>query len=137
MSFFSRVSTTSYQKGIWAEEKAAQELALKGYEVLEKRYKTRYGEIDMIARHADVIVFIEVKIRQDLSEAFYAITPKNRRRVEKAALHYVSQNPDIAEMSMRFDVVALCKGRQGDIKTDGKGGGIWVEHLDNAWELGA
>ncbi len=127
MSKVAPSKTTAYQKGVWAEERAAAQLMMKGYKILAKRYKTRYGEIDLIVRKGDVIVFVEVKIRADISDALYAITPKNRRRVEQAASYYIAQNPELSDYGMRFDVMAFA----------GKGGGIWAEHLDNAWELGA
>lgn len=120
---------TSYARGVQAEEEAAAYLRKKGYKILEARYKTRYGEIDIIARKKDVIVFVEVKLRQSSDDALYAITPKNRRRVEQAALHYMSENPQVLDMGMRFDVLALWDSP--------KDGGIHMEHLDNAWEAGS
>lgn len=116
---------TNYQKGVWAEKMAAAQLMVKGYKVLKTRYKTKGGEIDIIASKGDMIVFVEVKIRGKQSDALYAITPRNRRRVEQAALHFLAENPSYNDYAMRFDVMAFAKE---------KGGGIWAEHLDNAWE---
>lgn len=120
---------TSHQTGLWAEELAAKILREAGYEILAERYKTRYGEIDLIVSNDDTLVFVEVKARQNLEDSLYAVTPKTRRRIEQSALHYISENPELADMGMRFDVIAVGKG--------GKDGGISVEHLDNAWGVGS
>ena len=119
---------SSYYKGLWAEAKAAGQLRLKGYKILAKRYKTSFGEIDLIAQKAKQIVFVEVKIRARREDALYAITPRNRRRVEQAALDFIAHNPSFSDYEMRFDVIAFSRE---------KNGGIWAEHLDNAWEVGA
>ncbi|MGB0719231.1 MAG: YraN family protein [Bdellovibrionales bacterium] len=120
---------TPYEKGVAAEARAAAQLRLAGYKILKTRYKTRYGEIDVIALSGDMLVFVEVKARETLDDSLYAITPRNRRRVEQAALYFLAEHPDYADYAMRFDVMAFSK--------NGKAGGMWAEHLDNAWQLGS
>ena len=56
----------SHQIGLQMEDLAARYLEYKGYEVLARRYKGRLGEIDLVARQGDVLVFAEVKYRRDL-----------------------------------------------------------------------
>lgn len=115
--------SAAYQKGLMAEEIAAQLLRGKGYEILEARYKTRYGEIDLIARDGVCIVAVEVKARKRMAEALEAVTVRNRRRVEQALLYYVSQYPEHMMSDLRFDVVGIVSL-------------IEVQHLDNAWLAG-
>ncbi len=116
---------TSYAKGMQAEDIAADYLAGQGYEILERRYKTKYGEIDIIASYENgdekVLCFVEVKVRKAYEEAVEAVTPRSRKRIEKSALFFLSQEPSYVGKPMRFDVVAITRG-----------GEIW--HLDNAWQ---
>ena len=122
-------SQTSYAKGVRAEDVAADYLADQGYEILERRYKTKYGEIDIIALHGDgqenagekMLCFIEVKVRKTYDEALEAVTPRTQQRIEKSALYFLSQESAYVAHPMRFDVVAITRG-----------GEIW--HLDNAWQ---
>ena len=111
---------TTYQTGIIAEQIAIYALRLKGYRILAQRYKTRYGEIDIIARHKNAIVFIEVKARQGEDEALSAVTHKMKTRIENAARDYISRNPVVQELSVRFDFIAISPP-------------FFFRHLDNAW----
>jgi putative endonuclease len=116
---------TSYTKGVRAEDVAADYLVAQGYEILERRYKTKHGEIDIVAldkrEREEILCFIEVKVRKAYDEAVEAVTPRSQKRIEKSALYFLSQEPSYVEHSMRFDVVAITCG-----------GEIW--HLDNAWQ---
>jgi len=119
------VSATCYAKGVAAEDFAAEYLESQGYKIIERRYKTRYGEIDIIAsletKKNKVLCFVEVKARQSREEALAAVTPRSCQRIEKAALFYLSKEPAYVSHDMRFDVVTITRG-----------GEIW--HLDNAWQ---
>ena len=117
----------AYQRGVDAEEHAARYLEALGYEVLERRFKTSYGEVDLIARFEDSLIFVEVKAHQSKVESLMAVTARSRQRIQNAALYYMSMYEYTAELGMRFDVISVT----GDI---GKNeGGISVTHLDNAW----
>lgn len=115
----------AYQTGLWAENLAALLLMSKGFHILHRRYKTRFGEIDLIAQraHSKLLVFAEVKARTDKEQALYAITPKTRRRIEQAAMHFLAENPGLNDCDMRFDVIAVS-------------GILSIHHLDNAWMEG-
>jgi len=67
-------------------------LALRGYHILARRYKTGSGEIDLIAKRNDFLVFIEVKARKSVDAAVEAVTPKARRRIERASKIFLSRN---------------------------------------------
>jgi putative endonuclease len=94
-----------------AEAAARDFLKGHGYLILAERYRWRGGEIDLIARDGDVLVFIEVKSRtghvQGLPEE--AITPQKQRKLVLTAQRYLLEHP--SNLEMRFDVVALSHGR--------------------------
>lgn len=125
----------AYSKGLFAEKMAMGRLEGTGYQILCDRYKTRYGEIDIVAQKDGVIVFVEVKIRTSIEEALYAVTARARRRIEQSALHFMSEMPEYDGFGMRFDVMAFAK--DPSFGGNAKGGGILVEHLDNAWDAGS
>ncbi|MDC0348977.1 YraN family protein [Alphaproteobacteria bacterium] len=91
----------SYKKGLWAERLAIFSLRLKGHRVLEKRYKTPGGEIDLITETFGHIIFTEVKARPTLSEAAYALTLKQQQRLHNAALYYLQKKTYSKKMSFR------------------------------------
>ena len=101
-----------YEDGLRAEEMAASYLSGKQYEILEKRFRCRQGEIDLIALDHQlslpVLVFVEVKYRHDLSfgRPSLAVTPEKMRRLIYTAEYYRSQKR-IDEMKMRFDIIEI------------------------------
>lgn len=118
---------TAYQKGVDAEALAEAYFKKAKYKILARRYKTKFGEVDLVLLKDDVVVFVEVKRRRNLEDSLYAVTSKNRQRVEQAALYFISQHEAYVDAGMRFDVFVV--GQE-----DGE---IQVQHLDNAWEAGA
>ena len=76
--------------GKWAKISPARELCRRGYAILDRRYRTRYGEIDIIARHGATIVFVEVKARRDdaFGGAGAAVTAWKQRRIVRMASDY-------------------------------------------------
>jgi putative endonuclease len=95
------------------EDLACRELEKRGYTVLERRYRRRAGEIDIIARDGETMVFVEVKAREDkdFGEAAESVTPRKRRRMTMVALDYLARR-GIAECPCRFDVVAIYLGNE-------------------------
>lgn len=73
------------RKGRRAETVAAWFLVAKGYRILARRVRTRAGEIDIVARHRDSLVFVEVKARATLDSAIFALHPSALRRIEAAS----------------------------------------------------
>lgn len=67
----------TYQRGLHAETVAVWFLRLKGYKILVRRYKTKVGEIDIIARRGNKIIFTEVKARPSIDIALESITRKH------------------------------------------------------------
>jgi putative endonuclease len=75
----------AFRTGVSAEARAAAFLIAKGYRVLARRFRTPYGEIDIVARRRNLLAFIEVKARASLDEAAYAVTPRQQQRIVAAA----------------------------------------------------
>jgi putative endonuclease len=71
----------AFRTGLSAETRAAAYLMAKGYRILQKRFRTPYGEIDMVARKRNLLAFVEVKARASLDEAAYAVTPRQQQRI--------------------------------------------------------
>jgi putative endonuclease len=94
--------------GISGENLACAELRRRGYAVLERRYRTRFGEIDIIVRDGRTIVFVEVKARLtgDFGGAAAAVTRWKQRRIRDMAVDYLSRH-GLHECPCRFDVVAV------------------------------
>src|SRR3954470_23222516 len=101
----------AFQTGISAETRAAAYLMAKGYRVLAKRFRTAYGEIDIVARRRNLLVFVEVKARASLDEAAYAVTPRQQARIIDAAQAWLMTHPEHAEFDMRFDAMLIAPRR--------------------------
>lgn len=110
--------------GVRAEEQAAKYLKKKGYRILERNYRTRTAEVDIIALDGDTVVFVEVKARaSDLfGTPMEAVGVKKRAKIAQAAIHYLAtKGKDRREAPARFDVIAI--GPEG------------LEHLPAAFEI--
>ena len=96
------------QLGILGETLAVDELTRRGYAILERRYRTRHGEIDIVAEHQGTLVFVEVKAREDVKcgTAAEAVTRIKQRRIVSRAVEYLARN-NLGERRCRFDVVAI------------------------------
>lgn len=124
MSKNSEKSTKTRQKahirGIKAEGIAAVLLNFKGYRVLQRRYKTKLGEIDLVIKRGKVVAFVEVKARASVDDAAYAITEHQKKRIEGAARVFLSSYPEYSEYFCRFDAVLVAPMRM-------------PTHITNAW----
>jgi len=91
------------------EELAADYLCKKGVEILERNYRNHTGEIDLIGRDGECLVFIEVKYRRDTREGDpgEAISPLKQQRIRKAALVYLYEHRLPMDIPCRFDVVTI------------------------------
>ncbi|MBR0692506.1 YraN family protein [Bradyrhizobium lablabi] len=97
----------AFRAGLSAESRAAAWLMAKGYRILAKRFRTPYGEIDLVARRRNLIAFIEVKARARLDDAAYAVTPRQQQRIIDAAQVWLMAHPEHAEFDLRFDAVLI------------------------------
>lgn len=97
----------------------------KGYRILEKNYRTVFGEIDIIARDREVLVFIEVKTRTDdaFGYPFEAVNGRKREKIRKVALCFMKKLK--REVAARFDVLSI----------ERSGTGHRIEHIKDAFEV--
>jgi putative endonuclease len=100
----------AFQTGLSAESRCAAWLIAKGYRIIARRFRSRVGEIDIIARRRGVIVFIEVKARATLDEAAYAVTPYQQQRIIAAASAWLAANPKYGNAELRFDAMLIAPG---------------------------
>lgn len=106
------------------ERAASRFLEAKKLRVLVRGYRTPFGEIDLIARDGDTLVFVEVKTRRQ-GEPSLAVTPEKQRRITLAALHFLKRH-GLLEQRCRFDVVAI-------VWPDDRRDPV-IEHYPNAFE---
>ena len=103
--------TATFRLGVSAEGRAALFLTAKGYRTLAKRWKTPVGEIDLVVKRGNLIVFIEVKARAKLDAAAESVLPRQKKRIIAAAEAWLAAHPEHAGYDMRFDAVLIAPGR--------------------------
>jgi putative endonuclease len=101
----------AFRLGLSAESRAALFLIAKTYRILARRWKTPFGEIDIVARRRGVVVFVEVKARQSVDDAVEAVTERSKRRIISAAELWRVRHPAHANGEIRFDVILVTPGR--------------------------
>ncbi len=111
----------AYKRGHSSETLASIALRLKGYRIVARRYRTRLGEIDLIARRGDLVLIVEVKARSTLVQAIEAISGLSERRIASAADVWLAKQADYARLSVRFDLVAVLPWR-------------WPIHVENIFQ---
>lgn len=119
--------------GSRGEEIARRLLERHGYETLETNFRTRYGEIDIVARRGGIVVFVEVKARHDRSfgEPFEAVTHRKQNQVARMAEAWlvVRQNDEnLQQCDFRFDVISILLGEDGSLKV--------LDHIEDAFRIG-
>ena len=94
--------------GKTGEDRAVEELERRGYAVLARRYRTKHGEIDIVARDGDTTVFVEVKARAtaEFGTAAEAVTRRKQLQLASMARDYLARN-QLTDAACRFDVVAI------------------------------
>ncbi|MCB1483357.1 MAG: YraN family protein [Hyphomicrobiaceae bacterium] len=106
-------------RGEAAEAVAALSLRLKGYRILDRRFKTKVGEVDIIARRGGCVAFVEVKQRATRALCEAAVTDETRMRVRRAAEVWLARHHRFNDDELRFDVIFVIPRR-------------WPEHLIGA-----
>jgi len=117
----SKARIAAQRHGHRAEMLAALFLRLKFYRIIERRYKTPVGEIDLVAQRLGTIVFVEVKTRGHAKGERDALEAVNRARIARAAAHWQAHHKASAGRDFRFDVIFLAPGR-------------WPRHVINAFD---
>jgi putative endonuclease len=121
------MSRENLELGLSGENQAVEFLKNNGYKVLERNFKTKLGEIDIIAKDKGCICFVEVKTRtsQDKGLPEESITKTKQHKLSQLALAYL-KNKKLLEKSARFDVVSIFPDSSGENK---------IEIIKNAFEL--
>lgn len=101
----------AFQRGLSAESRAALLLIAKAYRILARRWKTPFGEIDIVARRRGVVVFVEVKARASIDGAIEAVTERTQRRVIAAAQLWLARHPQHTNGDVRFDIIVVTPGK--------------------------
>ena len=116
----------AYAKGVLGEAAVCDRLTDGGMELLERRFRSPFGEIDLVMLDGDTLVFVEVKLRThggtEAGQA--AVTPQKRRRLVQAARCYLGAHPEHAGRCVRFDVVTVT-GEGVSHVPDAFSGGEW------------
>ena len=113
-------------KGSWGEERAARYLRLRAYRILEKNYRCRLGEIDLIARRGGYLVFVEVKLRKSdrFGTAGEFVNRAKQERILMTAQLWLQEHK--TELQPRFDVIEI-------YAPDGENGRVEIRHIENAF----
>src|SRR6266404_1901221 len=101
----------AFRLGISAESRAAAYLIAKGFRILARRWRSPVGEIDIIARRRHLLIFVEVKARDNFEEAAWSVTDRQRARIAAAAEAWLARQGDHDFRDMRFDAVLVVPGR--------------------------
>lgn len=108
------VSIDTTDLGVVGEQLAVDYLQSRGYDILKRNYRSKLGEIDVIAQHDDTLCFVEVKMRgsEDQGHPLESITPNKQRKLSLTALAYMQEYGWI-DSAARFDVVAIYQEGRG------------------------
>ena len=121
------MSDSRQNLGKTGETIASDFLKKNGYTILTRNYRRRFGEIDIIAREGDYLVFIEVKTRTGTSHGhpLEAITLRKQRQISKVAQCYLAEK-NLFDTTARFDVVSIVMSRNNQAQ---------VEIVTNAFDV--
>lgn len=113
--------------GAMGEELAAAFLQRAGYRIVERNFRCKGGEADIVARDGKTLVFVEVKTRRSMAYGppQLAVTPFKQRQISKAALTWLAKNR-LQDAPARFDVIAVMLCADGTHR---------IEHIPNAFDL--
>ncbi|MGL4524006.1 MAG: YraN family protein [Spirochaetia bacterium] len=109
--------------GFWGESLACDYLIQRGQKIIERNFKSPYGEVDIVVEHERVLIFVEVKTWQTygISDLEYSISAVKRRRIIQTSLYFLEKNMGYEDHSLRYDV-CLLTGTSG------------VYYIENAFE---
>ncbi len=111
----------AHRRGLIAEKYAQLFLLIKGYRLVQKRYRRPTGEIDLIVTRNNTVVAVEVKMRTNVEKALHAIGPIQQRRIRNTLLAYIAAHPEYSGHDLRFDVVLVTSFFKSPL------------HLQNVW----
>lgn len=112
------------QLGRWGESVATHHLEAKGYHILQRNWRCRHGEIDLVVQAGEMLLFVEVKTRRgrDMGTPEEGITPRKSRKLMQVAQYYLYEH-DLHEVDWRIDMVAVELDKSGKL--------LRCEHIPN------
>ena len=112
--------------GEFGERVAAAHLEAKGYRIVERNFRVNEAELDVVAMHGGVLVFVEVRTRRggDVGMAALSVNGRKSAKVLLAARWYIEAHPELADLPMRIDVVTVELRRDGAVRD--------VTHIEDA-----
>ena len=115
------------QTGAAGEAIARRYLRRKGYRIIDSNWSTRLGELDIIAKQADMLVFVEVKTRRgaNTESALASITPVKHERMLKAVYQFLHDHDMDSQTQWRIDVIAVALPAQGAPR---------IDHVEDAFD---
>lgn len=126
MTHHSKKTLAIHELGSSGESQAALFLEKQGFEVIAKNYKTRLGEVDLIAIKANTVVFAEVKTRtSNYFHASHLITPSKQRKIGRAAQQFIQEHNLSDGFILRFDTVFVSHTENG----------VEFEYVPNAFQI--
>ncbi len=114
--------------GKYGEDLAAEHLKGKGYLIVERNFKNRLGEIDLIAKDGQMICFVEVKTRHNLDYGmpFESVHYHKQRKLGQVALSYLKFKFHRIDLAARFDVISIYRDPAGKVR---------IDHIINAFDM--
>lgn len=114
-----------HRAGMRGQQEAEKFLCASGYLILERNYRVRTGEIDLIAEKGGYIIFVEVKFRagRGFGSPGESVGLVKQQKITRTALHYIAAK-NLPEQDFRFDVVEVLEER----------GRVFVNHIENAFD---
>jgi putative endonuclease len=120
---------TRRQLGATGEQLAADHLARRGFQILERNFRTRWGELDIVASDGHSIVFCEVKSRianRSNRDPLESVHPRKRKQVRMMATQWLRERPDRPRaVELRFDAIGVTLERDGRL--------VRLDHLEGAF----
>ena len=112
--------------GDFGERTATAHLEQKGYRIVDRKFRTRETEIDLVAIDGEQAVFVEVRTRRGAYDGMAAlsVTRGKQRKLVNAVRHYLEAHPDLEEMPLRIDVIAVELDQDGTLRT--------IDHIEDA-----
>ena len=111
-------SLSAIERGEWAEDLAAQHLLANGLKPVQRNHRCRWGEIDLIMRDRQTLVFVEVRFRSraNYGNGAQSVDARKQCKLINAAEHYLQSHATLRDVPCRFDVVSVSKNNSQWIK---------------------
>jgi putative endonuclease len=104
------------RQGHKSERQAGKYLVRQGLKLLQRNYRTPFGEIDLIMQQKETLVFVEVRFRRsnDFGTPAETVDLRKQAKLRASAEHYLQRNKDKAQQACRFDIVAITVNQNGE-----------------------